>query len=121
MQSSLNKRILDKLKEKNITQAQLAELLGVHRNTINDWIRGRMEPGLKKAFHLAKILNVSIDWLITGIEKQPELYTIYRVGEKEGEYKVKAQDREIAQIIELYLSLTPESKKIFMELLKNLK
>ncbi len=47
------------LEEKNITQKELAQKIGVSPSRINDYINGRAEPTLKIARLLCKILDIS--------------------------------------------------------------
>ena len=47
------------LKEKRMTQKQLAYEIGVSPSRINDYISGRSEPTLKKAGLLCQTLNIS--------------------------------------------------------------
>ncbi|HQA50372.1 MAG TPA: helix-turn-helix transcriptional regulator [Syntrophomonadaceae bacterium] len=47
----------------NMTQAQLAEKLGVSRATINAIEKGRYDPSLKLAFKMARLFNVTIESL----------------------------------------------------------
>jgi putative transcriptional regulator len=47
--------------ERNLTQQQLAELVGVTRKTINTVERGVFVPSTLLAFKLARVLRVSVD------------------------------------------------------------
>jgi len=46
------------LKEKGITQKQLAKEIGISPSRVNDYISGRAEPSLKNAGLLCNILNI---------------------------------------------------------------
>ncbi|GAB4316210.1 MAG: helix-turn-helix transcriptional regulator [Promethearchaeota archaeon] len=46
---------------KGLTQQQLAELVGVTRETISIVERGRYNPSLPLAFKLARVLEVSVE------------------------------------------------------------
>ena len=52
--------------ERNWTQADLAERLGVSRQTINALERGRYEPSLGLAFKAAALFNMPIEQLFEG-------------------------------------------------------
>ncbi len=58
------KTIADLRKEKNITQAQLAELLGVTKSTVGNWETGIRIPGMLKAIKLASVFGVGIGEII---------------------------------------------------------
>lgn len=56
---------LQKLRKKNnYSQEELAELIGVARQTISKWELGETSPDLKQATILSKTLNVSLEKLI---------------------------------------------------------
>ena len=46
------------LEEKNMTQKQLAEEIGVSPSRISDYVNGRAEPTLKIASSLCKVLGI---------------------------------------------------------------
>jgi HTH-type transcriptional regulator/antitoxin HigA len=47
------------LEEKNMTQKQLAQEIGVSPSRINDYVAGRAEPTLKSARMLCRVLSIS--------------------------------------------------------------
>ena len=53
-------------KERNISQEDLAELLNVSRQAVSKWEQGSGYPEMEKMITLAKTLNVSLDYLVTG-------------------------------------------------------
>lgn len=60
--------ILKLRKAKNISQEQLAELAGLHRNYIGGIERGERNVGLINIVRLAKALGVSPSELLKGID-----------------------------------------------------
>ena len=52
--------------ERKLTQAQMAELLHVSRQTISSWENGRNLPDLEMTVRIAKTFGVSLDSLILG-------------------------------------------------------
>ena len=56
-------RLLRAQSSKNLTQAQLADALDTRASTVHDWQTGKVEPKLKTLVRLAKILDVSTDYL----------------------------------------------------------
>lgn len=60
---SLGTNILAKRKEKNMTQENLADRLGVSRQTVSDWERDIKKPETQNLIDLAKLLGASLDWL----------------------------------------------------------
>jgi DNA-binding XRE family transcriptional regulator len=58
---------------RRVTQEQLAEVLGVSRQTISNWETGREEPRLKlwQVKALCKALDIGIDQLPDSFGPQP--------------------------------------------------
>lgn len=50
--------------KRNLKVAQIAEALHVTRNTAYKWEQGKALPSIETLFGLAKVLNVSVDWLL---------------------------------------------------------
>jgi len=62
------------LKEKKITQKELAEFLQIRRPTISDWKKNGAVPPADVALKIAKFLDVDIWWLVFGESQEaPEL------------------------------------------------
>jgi transcriptional regulator with XRE-family HTH domain len=51
-------------KKRELTQKQLAELLGVKQQNISDWERSARSPSVKNLKKLSEILNCQIDDLV---------------------------------------------------------
>lgn len=51
-------------KEKNLTQTEIAEQIGIKQNSYSDWETGKNEPSLEKLIVLADFFEVSLDWLV---------------------------------------------------------
>lgn len=60
----IGKKLLELRKKKNLSQEELAEKVGVSRQTISNWELGETSPDLKQAGELSKILNTSLDELV---------------------------------------------------------
>lgn len=61
-------------KEKNCTQAQLAEMLNVSNRTVSKWENGDGFPDITTLPAIAKVLGVTVDELLAG-EKAPKQET----------------------------------------------
>lgn len=57
------KRLREVRKSKKLTQKELAEQIGIKRNTYSDWENGKTEPSFENLVKLADLLDVSLDWL----------------------------------------------------------
>lgn len=60
----IGKKILELRKIKHITQEELAESVGVTRQTISNWELGESSPDLKQSKELSKVFNISLDELV---------------------------------------------------------
>ena len=58
------KKLQELRKKNNYSQEELAELIGVARQTISKWELGETSPDLKQIAILSKTLNVSLEELI---------------------------------------------------------
>ena len=67
----LSHRISYLRKQKNISQAELAEILGISPSTEGMYEQGRRTPSVDTLVMMARIFNVSLDYLITGAEFVP--------------------------------------------------
>lgn len=65
-QEKIGKFISECRKEKNITQAELGELLGVTDRSISNWENGKNMPDLSLFKPLGEILNITINELLSG-------------------------------------------------------
>lgn len=59
-------------KQRNITQEELAEVLGVSRQAISKWESDNGYPETEKLIVISKTLNVSIDYLLNDIPVMEE-------------------------------------------------
>ena len=57
-------RIKTLRKNKNLTQVELAKIMGVAQNTLSTWESGRYEPDISATAKLADFFEVSIDYLM---------------------------------------------------------
>ncbi len=108
-------RIKYLLKQKNMTQAQLAKMLNTTPQRLTEWISKNRQPSTKYLEQMAKIFEVSIDYILTGEEKETKNEN-YPNNIKE----LKSLTEQ--KIIEDYRSLDDEGKKQlknFFDYLKN--
>ena len=64
----IGKYISLKRKQKNMTQEQLAEKLGVSNKTISKWENGTSDPSTSNLFALAKLYGISVEELLKEVE-----------------------------------------------------
>ena len=78
---NIGKNILNLRKGANLSQEQLAEKMGVTRQTISNWELDESSPDLKQGKELSKIFNVSLDDLTGDL-------TFEYLGETNGDRKI---------------------------------
>ena len=76
-QYNIGNYIVNKRKQKNYTQEQLAELLGVSNKTISKWENGRCMPDYSIIDQLCKELGISIAELLDGEDKEENSIRVY--------------------------------------------
>ena len=73
-QEKIGNFILENRKKKKLTQAELAEKLGVTDRTISNWENGKNMPDLSLFKPLCDILDITINELLSGEEVKKEDY-----------------------------------------------
>lgn len=65
-------RIFHKLEELEMTQKEFSDKTGIPQSTISDWRKKRTNPTAEKIMIICKVLGVTPQWLLSGIEAQGE-------------------------------------------------
>ena len=60
--------------EKKLTQEQVAELLGVSRQTISNWENAKSYPDIISVIKMSECYDVSLDYLLKGEQKMDSYY-----------------------------------------------
>lgn len=63
-------RLRDLREDADLTQEALVRLLGMHKTTYTNYEQGKREPPFELIIRLAKLYNVSIDY-IAGLTPRP--------------------------------------------------
>lgn len=58
--------------ERGYKDSDVAREADVAKSTFSDWKAGRSKPGYKKLERIAKVLDTSVKYLMTGKEEDPE-------------------------------------------------
>lgn len=67
---TLKTRIHEFRKDHNMQQAELAELVGVRRETIGNLENGKYNPSLKLAMDIAKVFECKVEDIFTFIDDE---------------------------------------------------
>ena len=87
-QEKIGKFIATLRKEKGLTQQELAEKLGVSRQTISKWETAETVPDIYEAKKLAKLYNLSLDELIEFNVDVKEIEEVIKNTNEEKEAKI---------------------------------
>ena len=77
-------RLKNEIKTKNTTQEWIAGKVGVPLSTFRKWMTRKTYPNTKEGIEIAKLLETSVEYLVTGIEpgglneSERKLITAYR-------------------------------------------
>ena len=98
---TIQERIEYLLNERKISKAELARRIERPYTTVDNWFKRNSEPGCTLAEPIAKALDVSIEFLITGTEKiipgtvlpdeEQQLLDYYNATNQEGKNWMMAQ------------------------------
>jgi transcriptional regulator with XRE-family HTH domain len=61
-------RLKTEIKAKNTTQEWIAGKIGVPLSTFRKWMTRKTYPDIKEGFEIAKLLESSVEYLVTGNE-----------------------------------------------------
>ncbi len=67
------RRIRDLREDRDLTQDQIVKILNMHKTTYTNYEQGKREPPFDFIIKLAKIYDVSIDY-IAGLTDEPKSY-----------------------------------------------
>lgn len=115
---AFNNQLTKLRKRKNITQNELADMLGVKQYVISSWEIGRSEPNINQIIALSNIFNISTDYLLDN--------SIIRVNTEEEFYKIienikqDTQDDVAKQVSEICKDLPKSKQDKLLHLIKEL-
>lgn len=84
---TVSERILRLIDESNLTQKEFSERTGIPQSTISDWRKKATNPSSDKILIICKTLNVTPEWLLSGVEEdggranKPEYYVVGKESE----------------------------------------
>lgn len=108
-----------------LTQAEMAEKLGISRSTIGMYETGAREPDFETLEKIADFFNVDIDYLLGRTEKTailPETIGRYYLNEETREIAQEVfENPELRSLFHVARDIPPERLKAHIEFMKNLK
>lgn len=88
----------------NMSQGNLADKLGVSRQTVSKWENGICMPDTEKLIQLSEIFNVSTDYILKGEDKTAEPVYIY-LNESENRKTAAYNEKIIRKYIGIVLAV----------------
>ena len=70
MTMTIRDRIFERLDELNMTQKDFSDRTGIPQTTVSDWRKKRTNPTAEKIMIICKVLNVTPEWLLSGVEQE---------------------------------------------------
>lgn len=107
------------IQERGITPYKVSKDTGVSQSTLSDWKRGVSTPKQDKLQKIADYLGVSIDYLITGEEKDGDRY--YLNDETAQMAQKLFENKELRILFDAAQDATPEDLKTTYDMLMALK
>ena len=96
-------RIESQRKKLNLSQKELCQKCNIIDTTYSSWKNRNRLPSAEDIMQLAKILNTSVEWLITGKDsgtatpEEQQLLNYYNTSNQEGKNRIMEQAEFIAQ------------------------
>lgn len=110
---TLGKRIFNLLNEKNLTQKELAKIVGTTEVSIGRYINDKREPNATMLASIANALNVSTDHLLG----RPNKHNSPKVKSKATELEEDFPEG-VSVLYRANKNLTPEQKEIMLRMIK---
>lgn len=106
-----------KLKDlRGVKDADVVRATGITKSTFSDWKSGRSEPKKEKLQKIADFFDVSLDYLMTGEEKQG-----YYLNEETAKLAQEMfEDEDMRSLFNMKRNMPPDRFKAHMEFMKNL-
>ena len=58
------------LKQRHMTQRELAKRIGTHEDTLSRWINGQRQPSAFALLRISRVLGVSMEELMAGVDEK---------------------------------------------------
>ncbi|MGN1194747.1 MAG: helix-turn-helix domain-containing protein [Acutalibacteraceae bacterium] len=117
--STFAERFSKALDERNMTAAELSRRLGVNEGTISNYKKGSYEPKQRRLESIAKILDVSIAWLMGA---DVPMHDIKTTTENENTHYLSGQhvSDDEAELLTIYRKLNTAGKQKALEYISDL-
>lgn len=103
--TKLGDKIKTARKAQRITQADLADKLGVHRSTVANYELTRRKPSVTELKEIARILHVDVNYLLEGEEVSSENDLLTRANSVFSDLSISVEDKDaiFRDLMEIYM------------------
>ncbi|WP_143306171.1 helix-turn-helix domain-containing protein [Chitinophaga vietnamensis] len=92
-------------KQRNLNQVELGELIDTSANVISKYERDFIKPSIDVASKIAKVLNVSIDYLVNGINPAAKPITLDEANKLRQFDQLPAEDKaHLLAVLDAFLT-----------------
>jgi transcriptional regulator with XRE-family HTH domain len=100
---------------KGVNDATVSKATGIQKSTFSDWKHGRSAPKVEKLKKIADYFNVSLDYLMYGVENPAKFSD-----ENAGLVGLIRNDTELSEALLKYSSMTDAKKKLVVDFINML-
>ena len=104
----IGRRVAQLRKEKNMTQMELADRMGVSYQAVSNWERGNSMPDISKLGDLSEILGISIDELLGKEDIRRTNLVKHMLHDEDPSAFVKEEEIHLKDVAEIAPALKPE-------------
>lgn len=109
---SIGERIRWARKNKKLTMTEVSELTGLSTGNISELENNKFMPSSTALLSFKKVLDVSIDWLLTGEENVSVNYNCFQPSENKVSYTVKEASETVFDLSEEEIKLVQTFRMI---------
>ena len=95
---NLSKKIFELRKANGMSQEQLAEKIGVSRQSISKWESGDSTPEMERLVELSRVFEVSTDYLLKPSEVDELTIRTERLEKRQDNLQLKVQKEQVKSI-----------------------
>ncbi len=109
-------RLSKLIKERKMTQTELAKALGTHRQNVYQWVAGKTRPRPQDFKKLAQYFGVTVDYLLSETEED-EMVIINTGNLAAHNSKISVGETlspQETEVIRIYRSLSPKEQARFL-------
>lgn len=107
------------LEKKGLKAADVTRATGIKSPVFSEWKKGKSKPNTEKMIKIANFLGVSIEYLMTGEEKD-SVSKYYLNDETAKLAQEMFEDEDMRSLFDMKRNMPPERFKVHMEFMKNL-